>query len=393
MLESLTHAETWVALFQISVINILLSGDNAVVIALACKDLPAKQQKQAFAIGAGGVVILMTALTGAAAYLLTLPYLEVIGSALLLWIGIKLLSEDAEEGEVKRSASFWGAVRTIIIADIVMSLDNVLGMAGAAKGHLGMLFVGMVITIPLILFGSALIMKLMNRFPVFITFGAGLLGWVAGEMAIADPLIEHTVATRAHYIEFVAPLVGAFLVVVTGHMLARRRRAEQPGAPEAEVVSGDGAEEPAGPAVRSVVFAIQEGSDIASAADHVVALCRRQPAVAVHLLCVRHPLPQYVSRFIAGRELAAHHRERGMAVLKAAAERLDARGLRHADHVLVGDRAETIVQFARDKRCDRIVLAKPARGPIAGLVLGTLDQQVRHLIEAGGESGAVCDVV
>jgi YjbE family integral membrane protein len=391
VLESLTHAETWVALFQISVINILLSGDNAVVIALACKDLPVKQQKQAFAIGAGGVVILMTALTGAAAYLLTLPYLEVIGSALLLWIGIKLLSEDSDEGGVKQSESFWGAVRTIIIADIVMSLDNVLGMAGAAKGHLGMLFVGMVITIPLILFGSALIMKLMNRFPIFITFGAGLLGWVAGEMAIADPLIEHTVTTRAHYMEFVAPLVGAFLVVVTGHMMARRRRAEQPGSPEVEVVAEDGGEKTAKAAVRSVVFAIQEGSDIASAADRVIELCSRQPAPAVHLLCVRHPFPQYVSRFIAGRDLAAYHHERGMAVLKAAAERLDARGIRHADHVLVGDKAETIVQFARDQHCDQIVLAKPVRGPIAGLVLGSLDGQIRHLIGAG-ESSAICEV-
>ena len=393
MLESRTHAETWVALFQISVINILLSGDNAVVIALACKDLPAKQQKQAFAIGAGGVVILMTALTAGAAYLLTLPYLEVIGSVLLLWIGLKLLSEDSEEGEVRQSRSFWDAVRTIIIADIVMSLHNVLGMAGAAKGHLGMLVVGMVITIPLILFGSALIMKLMNRFPVFITFGAGLLGWVAGEMAIADPLVEHTVTTRAHYMEFVAPLVGAFLVVVTGHMLARRRRAEQPGAPEVEVVAEEGEETEVRPAVRSVVFAIQEGSDISSAVDHIVDLCGRRPAVAVHLLCVRHPFPQYVARFIAGSDLAAYHRERGMAVLKAAAERLEARGIQHADHVLVGDKAATIVQFARDRRCDRIVLSKQARGPIAGLVLGTLDAQVRHLIEAGGGTGAVCEVV
>jgi YjbE family integral membrane protein len=391
VLESLTHAETWVALFQISVINILLSGDNAVVIALACKDLPAKQQKQAFAIGAGGVVILMTALTGAAAYLLTLPYLEVVGSALLLWIGIKLLSEDSDEGEVRQSKSFWGAVRTIIIADIVMSLDNVLGMAGAAKGHLGMLFVGMVITIPLILFGSALIMKLMNRFPVFITFGAGLLGWVAGEMAIADPLVEHTITTRAHYLEFVAPLIGAFLVVVTGHMLARRRRAEQRDAPEAGTgVEGDGEKAPEA-LVRRVVFVIQEGSDIASAAEHVIDLCSRQPAVDVHLLCVRHPFPQYVSRFIAGRELAAFHHERGMAVLKAAAERLDARGIRHADHVLVGDKAQTIVQFARDRHCDQIILAKQARGPIAGLVLGSLDGQIRHLIGAAGTS-AICEV-
>ncbi|HZR70789.1 MAG TPA: TerC family protein [Burkholderiales bacterium] len=226
MIESLTNPEIWVALFQICVINVLLSGDNAVVIALACRNLPRKQQKQAFAIGAIGVIVLMTALTAFAAYLMSLPYLEIIGSVLLLWIGIKLLAPgDEEQGDGKESAGFWDAVKTIIIADIVMSIDNVLGMAGAAKGHLGMLFIGMVITIPLILFGSALIMKLMERFPIFITFGAGLLGWVAGEMAIADPAFKDAIESHAHYMEFVAPMVGAAAVVIVGRALARRQAA------------------------------------------------------------------------------------------------------------------------------------------------------------------------
>lgn len=227
MIEMLSRPEVWVALFQICVINILLSGDNAVVIALACRNLPVRQQKQAFAIGAAGVIILMTALTAFAAYLMTLPYIEVIGSLLLLWIGIKLLAPGEEDsGEGKASAGFWDAVKTIIIADIVMSLDNVLGMAGAAKGHLAMLFVGMVITIPLILFGSALIMKLMERFPVFITFGAGLLGYVAGEMAVADPAFKAPIEAHAHWMEFAAPLVGAAAVVIVGRLLAHSREAQ-----------------------------------------------------------------------------------------------------------------------------------------------------------------------
>jgi len=237
VIESLSNAETWVALFKICIINILLSGDNAVVIAMACRGLPVKQQKQAFAIGAVGVVILMTGLTAAAAYLLTLPYLEIIGSVLLLWIGIKLLAAEEEGDEVEQSSSFWDAVRIIVIADIVMSLDNVLGMAGAAKGHLWMLFIGMVITIPLILFGSVLIMRLMERFPIFITFGAGLLGWVAGEMAIADPSIVHTVEVRAHFMEWVAPIGGALLVVFAGKWMARRRHQEV--SQEAATASGD----------------------------------------------------------------------------------------------------------------------------------------------------------
>jgi YjbE family integral membrane protein len=241
VIEMLSNPETWVALLQICIINILLSGDNAVVIALACRDLPVKQAKQAFAIGAVGVIILMTALTAFAAYLMSLPYLEIIGSVLLLWIGIKLLAPGEEDqGGGKVATHFWHAVRIIIIADIVMSLDNVLAMAGVAKGHLGMLFVGMVITIPLVLFGSALIMKLMERFPIFITFGAGLLGWVAGEMAIADPSIKETIEARFHYMEWVAPIVGAIAVVAVGRMLARKHAAEAGRKNGAEAVPSKG---------------------------------------------------------------------------------------------------------------------------------------------------------
>ncbi|MGC2517716.1 MAG: TerC family protein [Burkholderiales bacterium] len=228
MIDALTRPDVWVALFQISVINILLSGDNAVVIALACRSLPPRQQKQAFLVGTVGIVVLMTVLTAFAAYLLTLPYIEIIGSVLLLWIGVKLLLPEDGDGDIKDSSNFWEAVKTIIIADIVMSLDNVLGMAGAAKGHLGMLVVGLVITIPLILFGSAMIMKLMERFPIFVTLGAGLLGYVAGEMAIADPGIKPFVEAHAQLLDVSVPILGALSVVVVGRLLAKKKERETP---------------------------------------------------------------------------------------------------------------------------------------------------------------------
>lgn len=226
MIETLSDPTIWVALLQIAVINVLLSGDNAVVIALACRSLPPKQQRQAFIVGTVGIVVLMTGLTGFAAYLLTMPYIEIIGSVLLLWIGVKLLLADDEGGNVKDSGNFWEAVKTIIIADIVMSLDNVLGMAGAARGHLGMLVVGLVITIPLILFGSAMIMKLMERFPIFVTGGAGLLGWVAGEMAVADPGIKSFVESH-HALDTYVPIIGALSVVAVGKFLAQRRNSAE----------------------------------------------------------------------------------------------------------------------------------------------------------------------
>ena len=223
MLAALTDPETWTALFKIAVINVVLSGDNALVIALACRSLPARQQKQAFIVGTAGIVVLMTLLTSCAALLMAMPYIQIVGSVLLVWIGIKLLLPEDEEGNVKESSNFWDAVKTIIIADIVMSLDNVLGMAGAARGHLGMLFVGLLITMPLILFGSALLVKLMERFPQFVTIGAGLLGYVAGDMAVGDPAVKNYIDTHAHLLEQLAPIVGAALVVVAGKMLARKR--------------------------------------------------------------------------------------------------------------------------------------------------------------------------
>jgi len=222
-LETLTDPEIWIALVKIAVINVVLSGDNAVVIALACRNLPPKQQRNAFLIGTIGIVVLMTGLTAGAAYLLSLPYLEVVGSVLLLWIGVKLLIAEDEAGDVKGGNSFWEAVKIVIIADMVMSLDNVLGMAAAAKGHMGMLFIGLVITIPLILFGAAIIMKLMERFPILITIGAALLGYVAGEMAVSDPIVKDFF--DAHPIlEHAVPIIGALFVIVAGKVIEKRRR-------------------------------------------------------------------------------------------------------------------------------------------------------------------------
>lgn len=224
----MSDPDTWTALLKIAIINIVLSGDNAVVIALACRSLAPKQQRNAFVVGTAGIVVLMTALTSCAALLMRLPYIQLIGSALLVWIGTKLLLPEAEQGDVNDTSSFWVAVKTIIIADLVMSIDNVLGMAGAAHGHYGMLFFGLLITMPLILFGSAMLMKLMERFPVVITIGAGLLGYVAGDMAVGDLAVRGWVQAHAPSLEVIAPVFGALLVVAAGKLLAHR----QTGGPE-----------------------------------------------------------------------------------------------------------------------------------------------------------------
>jgi YjbE family integral membrane protein len=182
-----TTAQFWLAAFQIIVINILLSGDNAVVIALACRNLPPKQRRWGVIWGAVGAIVLRIILTFFAVKLLQLPYLKLIGGVLLLWIGVKLIAEEEEgqEGKaVQASDKLLAAVRTVIIADLVMSIDNVLGVAAAAKGSLPLLVFGLVVIIPLVIAGSQIIMKLIERFPFLILAGGGLLGWVAGEMFV-----------------------------------------------------------------------------------------------------------------------------------------------------------------------------------------------------------------
>lgn len=219
-LAFLSDPNFWIALSQIILINIVLSGDNAVVIALACRSLPPHQQKKAILFGSVGAIVLRVILTFFAVYLLSLPYLKLVGAALLLWIGIGLLKGEDDDGDIQGNAGLLAAIKTIIIADLVMSLDNVIGVAAAAKGNVPLLVTGLVISIPLIIFGSTLILKLMNRFPIIITAGAALLGWVAGEMAVGDPAI-HAFVQDFHWLHTAAPVAGAVLVVAVGKWLSR----------------------------------------------------------------------------------------------------------------------------------------------------------------------------
>jgi YjbE family integral membrane protein len=226
-----TDAEFWVALLQIIGINILLSGDNAVVIALAARNLPAKQQRIAVVGGTLGAVLMRIAFTAAVVYLMTIPYLKLFGSVLLFWIAVKLLvpeEGDSEgEGKVKAGSTMWGAIGTIMIADAVMSLDNVIGIAAAAKDSMMLIVIGLSISIPLVVYGSALMIKLLDRYPILVIGGGALLGWVAGDIAVTDPAIESYLAPYQPMIHYAIGIGGAILVVLAGTWLARRKEARQ----------------------------------------------------------------------------------------------------------------------------------------------------------------------
>ena len=216
----------WTALLKIIGINIVLSGDNAIVIALAARSLPEHQQKKAIFWGSGAAIIMRIVLTIFAVALLQLPWLKIVGAGLLLWIGVNLMLPDDGGESVASHDSLGSAIKTILIADLVMSVDNVIAVAAAAKDNMTLLIIGLVISIPLIIFASTLLLKLMDRFPIIITIGAALLGFVAGEMAVTDPVAKEWVGANAHWLYTALPAAGIVIVVGLGTWLARRAEAK-----------------------------------------------------------------------------------------------------------------------------------------------------------------------
>ena len=214
-----------VPLLQIIGVDVVLSGDNAVVIALAARSLPPAQQKKAILLGSGAAIVMRILLTLTAIALLALPYLKLIGCMLLIWIGIQLFDTDDDVTEISSSNHLPAAIRTIVMADVVMSLDNVLGIAAAAKGNVLLLMIGLAISIPFIVMGSKILLRLMERFPVIITIGAALLGYVGGEMAVADPAIKDWVNANFHALHQIVPVACALLILAVGKLRAMRKSA------------------------------------------------------------------------------------------------------------------------------------------------------------------------
>ncbi len=221
---------SWTAVFQIIMIDILLGGDNAVVIALACRNLPKKQRMQGILWGTAGAIILRVVLITFALTLLTIPFLKIVGALLLIWIGIKLLiPEDDAHDKIDGGSSIWSAVKTIIIADFVMSLDNVIAIAGAAQGahadhQTGLVIAGLIISVPIIIWGSTLVLKLIDRYPGVVLFGAALLGWIAGGMLVSDQIIIERFGEVSGPVKIAVEVGGAVVVAAVGTWLARRKK-------------------------------------------------------------------------------------------------------------------------------------------------------------------------
>ena len=217
----------WVSVVEVIWVNILLSGDNAVVIALACRGLPPRERLWGMVIGAGVASVLLIVFTSLVSVLMTLPYLRLLGSLALLWIAVKLLAPQAHDAEDRPEAveDLWRAVRIVVIADIIMSLDNVIAVAAVAKGHYVLLIIGLAVSIPIVIAGSALILALLERFPILVWGGAAILGWVAGDIFASDPVIlGFFSAFDPERVELVAQGLAAVLVLTSGLIWRRSHR-------------------------------------------------------------------------------------------------------------------------------------------------------------------------
>ena len=368
---SATGPEFWIALLEIIGVNIVLSGDNAVVIALAARGLPAANQKRAVAWGSGAAVVMRILLTIVAVELLRLPYLKLAGAAMLLWIAVKLLVPGEEsEGHGVASGSLASAIKTILIADLVMSLDNVIAVAAAAKGNTTLLIVGLAISIPLVVFASRLLLTLMERFPFIITGGAALLGWVAGEMAISDPVAKGWIDANAAMLHYLAPAAGALGVVLVGNWLASRVSRSGPKAPAVAVTHAPGR-------LQRVLLAVDGSEGAAKAVGHLVALrknVRGMRDLEVHLINVQRPVSGDVATFVAGETLDDYYRERSEKAMAPARALLVAAGVKAHEHHRVGNPGQIIAEVAQAEDCDHIIMGTRGLGTHTGALLGSVAQ-------------------
>ena len=215
-------AQFWAGLLKIIGADLVLSVDNAVVIALACRSLPPRQQKWGVALGAGAAVGLRIVFASFIVYLMSIPYLKLVGGILLFWVGYKLMLPEDDDKEISPAEHLWGAVRTIVIADAVMSLDNVIAVAAAADGSTVLLILGLLISIPLVIYGSRLLLVYIERYPIIVTIGAALIGYIGGEVIVSDPILAPWVEAHAPWLHFAAPMLGAVAVVAMGQFVAPR---------------------------------------------------------------------------------------------------------------------------------------------------------------------------
>lgn len=383
----LFSAEFFSALFAIIVIDLVLAGDNAIVIALAARNLPKHLQRRAIVWGAVGAIVVRVLATVAVVWLLRIPGLLFVGGALLIWIAYKLLlPEEAGNGEGKINAAngFWGAMWTIVVADMVMGLDNVLAVAGAAHGNYLLVVLGLLISIPIVVWGSSLLLGVVNRFPAIVYLGAGVLAWTAAKMITAEP---HLADAFAAY-RFTVPLTFALIVFGVLWMgFARNHRrlesrisarlaflAEQRKIQQANPISSEGDN------AMSKVLVPVDGSDNSQyAVRHVASGFLKNPALEIHVLNVQAPFSRHISLFSSKRNREAFHREEAEKALMPTRRLLESHGVPFVVHVEVGSKAQMIADTARRLQCDHILMSTARKNSVTRMFEDSVTNKVLEL--------------
>ncbi len=371
------------ALLTIVIIDLVLAGDNAIVIALAARRLPPDLQRRAVMWGSVGAVVVRSLMTVAVVWLLKIPGLLLAGGALLLWIALKLMAPDdgPDEDGVAGSTTFLGAMKTIVVADAVMGVDNVLAVAGAAHGSYLLVVLGLLISVPIVVWGSTLLLKLTERFPIIVMLGAGVLAFTGVKMMLSEPLIKPWLADAP----WIAPL--AWLLGVGGVLLAggaRRssatiERALQSHAERFAADTADGSttlsQSPKGNEMTRVLVPVDGSENSMKALRHVLASAAGQ-SLKVVVLNVQPALTQRIGRFVPAARRDDWRRERAEAATRQARAELDRQGVAWSMQVATGPRAEAISQAATDNHCSRIVLGTARKHSLTRLLENSVTAQL-----------------
>jgi YjbE family integral membrane protein len=379
--------EFFSALLAIVVIDLVLAGDNAIVIALAARNLPPHLRNKAIGWGTVGAIVVRTAMTVVVVWLLKIPGLLLAGGALLLWIAYKLLidQDNGDDHKVSSATNFWGAMRTIVVADAVMGLDNVLAVAGAAHGNFLLVVLGLLISIPIVIWGSQLILKFVQKYPAIVYVGAGVLAWTGVKMMSGEPLVKEHVAAVGNWMSIL------YVVVIGGVLYAgfRANRVKVRDNVAAHIVdlaeipvSGNGVKPvltSGGNAMLKLLVPVDGSSNALQAVRHVTNRYFADSNLEVHLLHVRPPFSKHVAQFSSKKNREAWHRELAERALKPAQEMLNKHSIPHAVHIEMGEKAETIDRMAQKLRADKIVMGTARKNSLTRLLQDSVTNRVLEI--------------
>ncbi len=379
-------AQFFSSLLAIIVIDLMLAGDNAIVIALAARSLPPHLQKRAIAWGAVGAIGVRSLMTLIVVWLLQIPGLLFVGGAVLIWIAYKLLIPGDEAGghaDVPKATTFWGAMRTIVIADAVMGLDNVLAVAGAAHGSYVLVVLGLLISVPIVVWGSGILLKWVERYPVIVYFGAGVLAWTAVKMMVSEPYLKDAADAQPFMVAllYLATIGG----VLFGGFAHNHRRLESritariarfSAMPEAAPESPRPLK---GTGMKTVLVPVGPTRNTLYAVRRVVQECLAHPDIEVHLLNVRMPLSRHVAQFLRQKARDDWHREQAEAAIAPARALLAQHNIPCTEHVRAGDKALIIANEAERLKCDHIVMSTARKNSLTRMLEDSTTNRVLEL--------------